>query len=105
MTQDHGTPGGPTSSTGGSVLKDLVAECLARIEHEGDVAIEALCREHPEQAAALRRRLSLLRGAGVLEAPPAAVDEFPERLGEFRILERIGSGGMGVVFLAEQESL
>src|SRR5262249_15856213 len=31
--------------------------------------------------------------------------DFPESLGEFRLIRRIGGGGMGVVYLARQESL
>ena len=36
---------------------------------------------------------------------PAAEPSDPERLGEFRILRRVGRGGMGVVYEAVQESL
>ena len=38
--------------------------------------------------------------------PPAPVlAHYPERLGDYHLLERIGSGGMGTVFRARQESL
>jgi serine/threonine protein kinase/WD40 repeat protein len=36
---------------------------------------------------------------------PAAAPSDPQRVGEFRILRRVGVGGMGVVFEAVQESL
>jgi len=36
---------------------------------------------------------------------PEPQGEIPERLGDFRLLERLGAGGMGVVFRARQESL
>jgi aminoglycoside phosphotransferase (APT) family kinase protein len=41
---------------------------------------------------------------GLLGTQPPPRD-FPERLGEFQLVRRIGSGGMGVVYEAEQESL
>jgi hypothetical protein len=53
----------------------------------------------------LRERLVELRRVGSLPAP---LDDgaLPfDELGEFRLLERIGRGGMGLVFLAEQRSL
>jgi len=63
----------------------------------------SLCAEHPELAEGLRLRLDLLRRVGLLGAAPSC--EPPERLGEFRLLSRLGGGGMGVVYLAEQERL
>ncbi|MEZ6017584.1 MAG: protein kinase [Planctomycetota bacterium] len=88
-------------------LEALLYECLERIE-EGDTgALEALSAAHPERAAALREAVAALVGAGLLVTPfaPGDAGAFPERLGEFRLLKRLGGGGMGVVFLAEQPSI
>ncbi|MEQ8763471.1 MAG: tetratricopeptide repeat protein [Planctomycetota bacterium] len=88
----------------GEELHDLFARCLERFEVEGPSAIEAFCDENPEHATAIRRWVDNLKRIGLLEAPKAT-DQIPERLGDFRLLERLGGGGMGAVFLAEQESL
>jgi serine/threonine protein kinase/tetratricopeptide (TPR) repeat protein len=53
----------------------------------------------------VRERLAKLERAGLLPVPDEPPVAIPEQLGEFRLLQRIGSGGMGVVFLAEQLSL
>jgi eukaryotic-like serine/threonine-protein kinase len=97
----------------GGALRELVVECLARMEQDGPGALEALCREHPAQAAALRSLVGRLGDVGLIgrrlvdgtRPDGTGDDRFPERLGEFRLIARLGGGGMGVVYLAEQTAL
>jgi len=92
-------------ANGDPTVDDLVFQCLERFDAEGDSAVDELCGAHPELEAVLRRRLDTLRRAGLLGMGSAAQGSMPERLGDFRLLERLGAGGMGVVYLARQESL
>ncbi|MCC6781341.1 MAG: serine/threonine protein kinase [Planctomycetes bacterium] len=106
-------PGGDQDSDGmrQERVRALVAECVDRIAEEGSAALDELCRAHPDFAAELRARIAKLQRAGLMgsDAPPRAIvsgeDAIPERLGEFRLIRRLGAGGMGVVYLAEQVSL
>ncbi len=82
-------------------LSGLVLECLERIEDEGAGAVDDVCAAHPEQADALRSRMGLLLGTGLV----GAEGDVPARLGDFRLGRRLGGGGMGVVYAAIQESL
>ncbi len=88
-------------------VRALVAECLERFDGEGPAAIEAICAAHPDDAEAIRARLARLAAMGLLSRDGGQGDDerIPERLGDFRLLRRLGGGGMGVVFLAEQSSL
>ena len=94
---------------GVNTVRDLVLQMLEidiRAESGDDLALV----EHA-------RVLSLVGGAledKVDGVPPGAepaivrsgdIDqELPERVGEYRILGRLGAGGMGIVYLAEQEA-
>lgn len=90
---------------GASAVNDLLVLCFDRIEAEGIGAVDAVCREHPHLAEALKERLNALGRAGLLPTVDGADHSFPERLGDFRLVQRLGGGGMGVVYEAEQVSL
>ncbi|MHC5211400.1 MAG: serine/threonine-protein kinase [Planctomycetota bacterium] len=102
---DDAQPPRGTGNELSSAVRELVVECLDRVEagEDHDRVLGELCSRQPEHAETLRRRLSLLGHVGILSGPVGRA--VPERLGEFRILRQIGGGGMGVVYLAEQESL
>jgi tetratricopeptide (TPR) repeat protein/tRNA A-37 threonylcarbamoyl transferase component Bud32 len=81
-----------------------VAEALGAFEQGGTAALEELCGRHPNLAGVLRQRVLGLAALGLLDEL-GANDQPPQRLGDFVPLRRLGGGGMGVVYLARQESL
>jgi serine/threonine protein kinase len=107
--QRSATPSARAAPATAAALNDLVAQCIDGLESRGDAAIEAVAAEHPQHAAALRAHIARLRDVGLLAPASGAaggdVAAVPERLGEFRLLARLGAGGMGVVYAAEQSSL
>jgi len=84
-------------------VEDLVFLYLEEREEGLVRGFEDFARRHPSSSAAVKERIDALERAGLMddEAQPS----FPERLGNFRLIERLGGGGMGIVFLAEEESL
>ncbi|MEZ5964506.1 MAG: serine/threonine-protein kinase [Planctomycetota bacterium] len=85
-------------------LRALVEQCVSRFPTDGARAVDEACAQYPHLAAALRRRMALLERSGFLAGDPGQTD-YPDRLGDFHLLELIGEGGMGAVFRARQVSL
>jgi serine/threonine protein kinase len=75
--------------------KRLFAEAAARPAAERDGWIEGACGGDASLLAEVR---------GLLAADAEAAVPLPDRIGGFRIVRRIGAGGMGTVYEAEQES-
>ena len=84
-------------------LETLFADCLERMDVEGEAALERTCAAHPQHADRLRQMWAALQRMGPPARPPVLGQG--ERVGGFRILRELGSGGMGVVYLAVEESL
>jgi hypothetical protein len=86
----------------GSVLVELMEQCLAHLEAGEDVDREALVAAHPELQSQIDACLASLQFIHRAVQPTEGI---PARLADFRIVREIGRGGMGVVYEAEQISL
>jgi WD40 repeat protein/serine/threonine protein kinase len=91
----------------------LAESFLERYRRGERPSLSEYTRAHPELAADIRELFPALVEMEGLKLPDddrtgteaAAIGAIPTRLGDYRILREIGSGGMGVVYEAVQETL
>ncbi len=85
-------------------LEALLSGAVQALEQGGEPRLQQFLAAHPSEAHELRDGLERLRRLGIL-SPPPPIPLDRVQYGEFRILDKIGAGGMGIVYSAEQTSL
>ncbi|MCI0705253.1 MAG: protein kinase [Planctomycetia bacterium] len=99
------------SSADRNPLERLAEDFIARFRHGQRPSLTEYTQQHPELAEQIRELFPAL--VELEQFKPATSDSsthpqtqnLQEQLGEFRILRRIGEGGMGVVYEAVQDPL
>jgi serine/threonine protein kinase len=82
----------------------LIESASRQMEIGIDVDVAELTREDPEYASAVQEMLPTIAALVGLGNRPAPAKP-PERLGRYKLLSKLGSGGMGRVFLAQHTEL
>ncbi|MBM4094169.1 MAG: serine/threonine protein kinase, partial [Planctomycetes bacterium] len=104
----------PPAECDDELLADLVEQISLRLEAGGSIDLDAYYQQFPRHADQLRQlvpALDMLRRLGPvvsrnIAGPVPTADDTPTgQLGDFRIVSKLGHGGMGVVYEAEQLSL
>lgn len=99
----------PPAADVDTVLAERVEEFQKRRSRGEKLTAETFAAAYPDYREELTDLLHAVEEIDSLgfshSAPPPALASYPDRLGDYRLLNRLGSGGMGTVFRAMQESL
>jgi serine/threonine protein kinase/tetratricopeptide (TPR) repeat protein len=94
--------------------KDIFARAIELPSQQRAAFLEQQCGNDPSLRSALEALLAADQGAGAFFAAPTVLDsttvqeslgpDLPDRLGPYKLLQPLGEGGFGTVYMAEQES-